>query len=55
MEKTTKGWHSFNKTEAGAAWKVHDGALYIDTTKKDGWQTASGGDLVNEILFQIFI
>lgn len=42
--KTTTGWHSYGKTTAGEAWKVADGALYLDTTKKEGWQT-TGGDI----------
>jgi hypothetical protein len=42
--KTTAGWHSYGKTTAGEAWKVADGALYLDTTKKTGWQT-TGGDI----------
>ncbi len=52
--ETTKGWHSFNKAEAGAAWKVKDGELYLDTTKKDGWQTAGGGDIVTEKTYKNF-
>lgn len=52
--ETTKGWHSFNKPDAGAAWKVKDGELYLDTTKKDGWQTSGGGDLVTEKTYQNF-
>jgi Domain of Unknown Function (DUF1080) len=42
--KTTAGWHSYGKATAGDAWKVADGALYLDTTKKEGWQT-TGGDI----------
>lgn len=42
--KSTAGWHSYGKTTAGDAWKVADGILYLDTTKKEGWQT-SGGDI----------
>jgi Domain of Unknown Function (DUF1080) len=42
--KTTAGWHSYGKTTAGEAWKVADGAIYLDTTKKAGWQT-TGGDI----------
>ena len=30
--KTTKGWRTFNKNAVGAAWKVQDGALYLDKT-----------------------
>ncbi len=44
----TKGWHSFNKKEAGSAWKVKDGELYLDTAKKADWQTEGGGDLTSE-------
>jgi hypothetical protein len=42
--KTTAGWHSYGKTTAGDAWKVADGTIYLDTTKKEGWQT-TGGDI----------
>lgn len=52
--ETTKGWHSFNKPEAGAAWKVKEGELYLDTTKKEGWQTSGGGDLVTEKTYKNF-
>ncbi|MBC7651462.1 MAG: DUF1080 domain-containing protein [Deinococcales bacterium] len=34
--KTTKGWHTYNKNEAGAAWKVEGGALHLDATAKEG-------------------
>lgn len=46
--KTTKGWHTYNKPEIGDAWKVANGAIYLDTTNKDGWQVKGGGDIVNE-------
>src|SRR4051812_48613080 len=52
--KTTKGWHSYNKEEAGSAWKVKDGVLYLDTSNKKDWQTDNGGDLVNENTFSNF-
>lgn len=44
--ETTRGWHSYGREKAGEAWKVKEGELFLDTTKKDGWQTAEGGDLV---------
>jgi hypothetical protein len=46
--KTTGGWHGFNKKNIGSAWKVKNGALYLDTTIKDGWQIKGGGDIVSE-------
>jgi hypothetical protein len=38
--KTTNGWHTYGKSLVGEAWKVADGALYLDNTNKDG------GDIV---------
>ncbi len=40
--KSTKGWHTYNKGEANARWKVAEGVLALDTTVKEG------GDLVYE-------
>ena len=34
--KTTTGWHSYGKKEVGQAWKVSDGALYLDAKNKQG-------------------
>ncbi len=52
--ETTKGWHSFNKKEAGPAWLVKNGELYLDTTQKAGWQTEGGGDLTSEKKYSNF-
>ena len=41
--KTTAGWHSYGKTQAGDAWKVENGSLHFDPTAKVNNQ---GGDLV---------
>lgn len=43
-----KGWHNYGKTTIGEAWKIEDGSFYLDTTKKEGWQTAAGGDIVTD-------
>ena len=40
--KTKKGWHSYGKATAGDAWKIADGALYVDPSIKEG------GDLVTD-------
>src|SRR5690349_19868609 len=45
--QTTAGWHSYGKDKAGDRWKVADGVLYLDTSKKAGYQTEGGGDLVS--------
>ncbi len=49
--KTTKGWHTYNKTTVGSAWEVQDGALHMSPTKKgaDG-----GGDLVSDKAYSNF-
>jgi hypothetical protein len=42
---TTNGWHGYLKNTAGKAWKIQDGALYLDpAAKKDA--PSEGGDLV---------
>ncbi len=40
--KTTNGWHTYGKTSVNQRWKIADGALYIDSTVKEG------GDLVTD-------
>jgi uncharacterized protein YaiE (UPF0345 family) len=52
--KTTKGWHTYGKETIGKAWKVADGALYLDASAKNDWQTAEGGDIVTEESFGDF-
>jgi hypothetical protein len=52
--KTLTGWHNYGKTTVGEAWKVADGTLYLDTTKKAGWQTAQGGDIVSADEYENF-
>jgi Domain of Unknown Function (DUF1080) len=52
--KTLAGWHNYGKTSVGEAWKVQDGTLYLDTTKKAGWQTAQGGDIVSAEEYENF-
>jgi len=43
--KTTAGWHTYGKTEAGKAWEVTDGALHLNVQNKD---KADRGDLVTD-------
>jgi len=43
--KTTNGWHTYGKSEAGKAWEVVDGALYLNVKDKD---KADRGDLVTD-------
>lgn len=43
--KTTTGWHTYNKTSVGQAWRVVDGTIMFDTTAK------GGGDIVTDKTF----
>lgn len=52
--KSTTGWHTFNKAALGSSWKAEDGTLHLDSSKKEGWQTASGGDIVFEKTYKNF-
>ncbi len=49
--KTTSGWHSYGKQQAGSSWKVKDGALYLDAKNKT---KESGGDLTTNEEFSNF-
>lgn len=50
--KTTAGWRSYKGKTTGPAWKVKDGALYLDVAKKDDWQTVGGGDIITEGIYE---
>jgi hypothetical protein len=52
--KTTDGWHTYGKTSTGSAWKVNDGALFLDASSKEGYQTKGGGDLTTNDVYQDF-
>jgi hypothetical protein len=52
--KTTKGWHTYGKTEAGKAWKAGNGVLHLDASQKGDWQSKNGGDLVTDNEYENF-
>lgn len=49
---TTNGWRKFKSDKIGAAWKVADGALFLDAANKKDWQVGDGGDIVSEGEFE---
>jgi hypothetical protein len=49
-----KGWHKYGNKPVGSAWKVADGAIYLDTTIKENWQIKDGGDIVSDSSFENF-
>lgn len=50
--QSTRGWHSYGETSAGAAWKVEDGALHLDPAAKK--QGIPGEDLVTDKEYKDF-
>ncbi len=52
--QSTKGWHDFNKPDLGTAWKAEDGTLHLKGSKTNGWQTANGGDIIYEEVYENF-
>ncbi|MDR0794021.1 MAG: DUF1080 domain-containing protein [Chitinophagaceae bacterium] len=51
---TTNGWHTYNQSTIGSAWKVQDGALHLDASKKGDWQTINGGDIIYDKAYSNF-
>lgn len=51
--KTTQGWHTYGKNNVTDSWKVQDGVLFLDTSRKDG-QRRAGGDMVTDEEFDNF-
>lgn len=50
--KSTAGWHTYNKSGVGNAWKAEDGVLHLSAAaKKEG---AQGGDIVTDEEFENF-
>ena len=46
-------WHTYGKEgEIGSAWRMDDGAIHLDVSDKDGWQTNNGGDIVSNQAFE---
>ncbi len=52
--KTFEGWSKYGGGDVGNAWKIEDGAIYLDAANKDGWQTGDGGDIVTDEEFENF-
>jgi hypothetical protein len=52
--KSTKGWHKYGGGPVGSAWKVADGVLYLDASKKEGEKIKGGGDIVTDEQFENF-
>lgn len=52
--RTTNGWHTYNKTGIGSAWKVEEGTLHFDPSNKENGRVVGGGDIVTDEEFENF-
>jgi len=52
--QSLKGWHTYGKPTAGSAWNVDSGAIHLNASAKQGYQTQGGGDLVTDDEFENF-
>lgn len=46
--QTKNGWQKFDGSPTGAAWTIENGTLFLNTAKKEQWQTQDGGDIVTD-------
>jgi hypothetical protein len=53
-DSTMAGWHAYGKGSVGSAWKLKDGELHLDASKKADWQSAGGGDIVTNDEYENF-
>lgn len=51
--RTKNGWHVYNKKSDGSAWRVADGALFLDPKAK-GPEGEGGGDIISDQEFENF-
>jgi hypothetical protein len=47
-------WHTYGKGPVGSAWKLQNGELHLDASKKADWQSAGGGDIVTNDEYETF-
>lgn len=45
--QSLKGWHTYGRDSAGSAWSIDKGAIHLNASAKDRYQTKGGGDLVS--------
>lgn len=48
------GWHKYGGGPVGSAWKITDGAIWMDTATKSNGKVVGGGDLVTDEVFENF-
>jgi hypothetical protein len=53
-DSNMSGWHTYGKDAIGSAWKIKDGDLHLDASKKADWQSEGGGDIVTNEEYENF-
>lgn len=51
---TLNGWHSYGKSAPGKAWIIDSGAIKLNASAKNDYQTEGGGDLISNDEFENF-
>ncbi len=51
---TTLGWRAYGSDKIGDAWKVKDGALYLDVSKNENGTSLAAGDIITEKEYENF-
>lgn len=52
---STKGWHTYNQSGVGSAWKITEGSFMLDTTQRDAeGRIVGGGDIVTDGEYENF-
>ncbi|WP_373493852.1 DUF1080 domain-containing protein [Aquiflexum sp.] len=46
--QTFEGWSKYGGGDVGNAWKVQEGAIYLDAKNKADWNEGDGGDIVTD-------
>ncbi len=46
--KTLNGWHTYGRDTVGAAWKVQNGAIWLDADGKKNMPANTGGDILTD-------
>lgn len=52
--QTLNGWSKYGGGEVGKAWKVENGAFYLDASNKANWAEGDAGDIVTNEEYENF-
>jgi hypothetical protein len=52
--ENTEGWRKYGGDALGEAWQVVEGELHLIPQQVEGWQSAQGGDIITEEVFESF-